>query len=150
MSVRSRIADYTPRHITRLLKLLFWRGLLLSCQKSLRLLRRHWLPLYVCSRYLSTLVGGIAPALLCTSLSSLARLSATGLLACTLSHVSTRLVAHTLVPQTTNIINACVEPTSSHSTPFALPLPRDCPGSANPPSTRLPYIMHGDNRPHAT
>ena len=57
MSVLSRIADYPLRHITRLLKLLLWRGFLLSCQKSLRLLRRHWLPLNVCSRCLPALVG---------------------------------------------------------------------------------------------
>ena len=44
------------------MKLLLLRGILLSCQKSLRLLRRHWLPLYVCSRYLPTLVGGTTPA----------------------------------------------------------------------------------------
>ena len=57
MSVRSRIADYPPRHITRLMKLLLLLGMLLSCQKSLRLLCRHWLPLYVCLCYLPTQVG---------------------------------------------------------------------------------------------
>ena len=142
MSVRNRIADYPSRHITRFLKSLLLRGMLLRCQKSLS---RHWLPLYVCFCYLPTQVG--VPHLAYSTLRYRRELDIPRLVP-SLVRCSTFRRPYAGTTNYKYNKRMCRAYFYSLYT-FALILTRDCPGSADSPSIRLLYIIHGNNRPHA-